>query len=73
VSLLRAFSKLENANCFVGDAGPGLYSGDCFSKASMSSHIEQILQLTDSSTVSSDDAIQQDIAKASQTSPQVRW
>ena len=39
----------------------------------MSNHIYQIIQLTGSSTVSSDDAIQQAITKASQTSEHVRW
>jgi flavin-binding protein dodecin len=39
----------------------------------MSNHVYQILQLTGSSTVSSDDAIQQAIAKAAQTSKHVRW
>lgn len=39
----------------------------------MSNHIYQILQLTGSSNISSDDAIQQAIAKATQGSPNVRW
>jgi len=39
----------------------------------MSNHIYQILQLTGSSTLSSDDAIQQAIAKAAQGSTNVRW
>ena len=39
----------------------------------MSNHIYQILQLTGSSTTSSDDAIQQAIAKVSQTASPVRW
>jgi len=44
-----------------------------FFKAPMSNHIYQILQLTGSSTLSSDDAIQQAIAKAAQGSTNVRW
>jgi len=39
----------------------------------MSNHIYQILQLTGSSSTSSDDAIQQAITKAAQSSSKIRW
>jgi flavin-binding protein dodecin len=39
----------------------------------MSNHIYQIHQLTGSSTISSDDAIQEAIAKTAQASSHVRW